>query len=72
MEDSRQVKRTIAQVAVHTTERRNKMTEGTVIRIAEAVERIARSVETIAVLGILAIFFVAGIYIAIVLGMLKR
>ena len=48
------------------------MTEGIVIRIAEAVERIARSVETIAVFGILAIFFVAGIYIAIVLGTLKR
>ncbi len=48
------------------------MTEETVIRMADAVERIARSVETIAVFGILAIFFVAGIYIAIVLGTLKR
>lgn len=48
------------------------MTEETAIIIAEAVERVARSAESIAVFEIVMIFFVAGIYIALVLGTLKR
>lgn len=40
------------------------MTEETAIRIAEAVESIVKATETTAFCGIIAIFFIAGIFVA--------